>query len=76
VEALSELVTVCFSAGILFEDSILTTLLGQEKKLRTEIQSRITFLEKVLGPQRYRDLAVMFPGGRDCGEEMAGAATR
>jgi hypothetical protein len=75
-EALSELVTVCFSAGILFEDSILTTLLGQEKKLRTEIQSRITFLEKVLGPQRYRDLAVMFPGGRDCGEEMAGAATR
>ena len=55
-EALTQAVTVCFSAGVLLDDTILTMLLTREKKLQTQIQNRLGFLEKVLDPETYQEM--------------------
>jgi len=60
-EALSEVVTMCFSAGVLLEDTILTMLLSREKKLTAEIQNRMGFLERVLDSETYDEMAAVLP---------------
>lgn len=60
-EALSHVVSVCFSAGVLLEDTILTMLLARERKLQIEIRHRMTFLERVLDPKSYQEIRAVLP---------------
>lgn len=60
MEALSLAVTICFTAGLLLQDDFLSVFLGKEKRLATELRSRMKLMENLLDPESYRDLSALY----------------
>ncbi len=59
-EALSLAVTMCFTVGLLLQDDFLSVFLGKEKRLATELHSRMKLMENLLDPESYRDLSALY----------------
>jgi hypothetical protein len=59
-EALGEVVTICFSAGLLFRDRFLDLYLSREGKIDMELQTRLRLLENLMVPEDYRELVATF----------------
>jgi len=59
-EALSLAVTVCFTAGLIFQDDFLSLFTGKEKRLATDLQTRLRLVENLLDPDNYRDLSALY----------------
>jgi hypothetical protein len=56
-QALSEVTTVCFSAGVLLHDDFVSMYLSKERRLETELRRQMRFLENLLDPESYNELA-------------------
>lgn len=59
-EALSLAVSVCFTAGLLFQDEFLSLFTGKENRLATDLQTRMRLMENLLDPENYRELSVLY----------------
>ena len=55
-EALSDAVSLCFTAGMLFRDRFVFFFLGNERRYEMELQAQMKFLKNLMDPDRYSDL--------------------
>jgi len=60
MEAVSLAVTMCFTAGLLLQDDFLSVFLGKEKRLATELHTRMKLMENLLDPESYKDLSALY----------------
>jgi hypothetical protein len=56
-QALAEVTTVCFSAGVLLHDDFVSMYVSKERRLETELRRQMRFLENLLDPESYQELA-------------------
>jgi len=59
-EALGAAVTVCFTAGMLFQDDFVSMFVGKEMKLEADLRQRMKLIEHLLGPDQYRETSAQF----------------
>ncbi|MGA2762279.1 MAG: hypothetical protein ABSG17_02835 [Spirochaetia bacterium] len=57
VEALSAATSVCFTAGMLFQDDFVMLFIGKERKLEGDLRQRMTLIEHLLDPEKHREVA-------------------
>ena len=55
-EALSDAVSLCFTAGMLFRDRFVFFFLGNERRYEMKLQAQMKFLKNLMAPDRYSDL--------------------
>jgi len=55
-EALSDAVSLCFTAGMLFRDRFVFFFLGNERRYEMKLQAQTKFLKNLMDPDRYSDL--------------------
>ena len=55
-EALSDAVSLCFTAGMLFRDRFVFFFLGNERRYEMKLQAQMKFLKNLMDPARYSDL--------------------
>ena len=55
-EALSDAVSLCFTAGMLFRDRFVFFFLGNERRYEMKLQAQMKFLKNLMDPDRYSDL--------------------
>lgn len=60
LETLSTAVSICFTVGFLFQDDFLSLFTGKEKKLVTDLQTRMKLMENLLDPDNYRELTTLY----------------
>jgi hypothetical protein len=60
VEGIATAVTVCFTAGLLFQDDFLSLYHGKEKRLSEELRRRMHLMENLLDPESYRELSGLY----------------
>jgi len=60
IEALSMAVSICFTAGLLFQDDFLALFLGKEKKLALDLHARMRQMENLLEPESYESLSSLY----------------
>jgi hypothetical protein len=59
-DALSDAISVCFSAGVHFRDRFIAMFLGREGKFSSEIQAKMRTLENVLDADAIAELKVLY----------------
>jgi hypothetical protein len=59
-EGIAAAVTVCFTAGLLFQDDFLSLYHGKEKRLAEELRRRMRLMENLLDPESYRELSALY----------------
>ncbi len=59
-EALSAAASVCFTAGMLFQDDFVSMFVGKEMKLEADLHQRMKLIEHLLGPEEYRETSAQF----------------
>jgi hypothetical protein len=60
VQAITTAVTVCFTAGLLFQDDFLSMYHGKEKTLADELQRRMGLIENLLDPESFGELSALY----------------
>jgi hypothetical protein len=56
-EALHSAATVCFTAGLFFQDDSVGMFIGKEEKLESDLRQRMKLIEHLLGPEKHREVA-------------------
>jgi hypothetical protein len=59
-EGIATAVTVCFTAGLLFQDDFLSLYHGKEKRLAEELRRRMRLMENLLDPESYQELYALY----------------
>ena len=59
-EALSDAVSVCFTAGMLFRDRFVYYILSRENRYQSELEAQMRLLRNLLKPDRYESLSVLY----------------
>ena len=60
IEALTLAVSICFTAGLYFQDDFLSLFTGKEKKLSVDIQTRLRLMQNVLDPENFKELSGLY----------------
>jgi hypothetical protein len=55
-EALTDAVSLCFTAGMIFRDRFVYYFLSNERRYEMELQAQMKFLKNLMDPDRYREL--------------------
>jgi hypothetical protein len=59
-EGIAAAVTVCFTAGLLFQDDFLSLYHGKERRLAEELRRRMHLMENLLDPESWRELSALY----------------
>lgn len=60
IEALTLAVSICFTAGLYFQDDFLSLFTGKEKKLSVDLQTRLRLMQNLLDPEAYKELSGLY----------------
>jgi hypothetical protein len=59
-QAITTVVTVCFTAGLLFRDDFLVMYHGKETRLADELRRRMGLVENLLDPESFGELSALY----------------
>jgi hypothetical protein len=60
VEAITMAVTVCFTAGLLFQDDFLSMYHGKETRLAAELRRKMGLIENLVDPESFGELSALY----------------